>query len=125
LDRIRTELASFSGAISQVPPQVSAVKIHGERSYRLAKSGETVVIEPRTVTVHEIELLQATPPEIEIRVACSRGTYIRSIARDLGARLGWGGTLAGLVRTGIGSYNIGNAFSVEEIVRRRQEFGSE
>ena len=92
-------LARFRGAIRQRPPAVSAVRVHGERLYNKARRGETVAPPERQVMVHALELRRWSPPQLTIQVRCSAGTYIRSMARDLGEALGCGGALASLRRT--------------------------
>jgi len=111
---IAETLLSFKGTISQVPPLFSAVKIEGKRAYKHARKGNEPELQPRMVVIREIELLSETLPEIEIRVVCSKGTYIRALARDIGAALGSGAYLTALRRTRIGDFLIDNAFKVEE-----------
>jgi tRNA pseudouridine55 synthase len=122
---IERALQSFTGAIEQVPPLVSAVKVGGQRSYRLARSGAPVAIEPRVVEIYEAKLLSHRQPEITVRIRCSRGTYVRSLARDLGQRLGWGGTLAALTRTAIGPYHLDRALSLQNISSRLSELSGD
>jgi tRNA pseudouridine55 synthase len=122
---IAQALQNFTGGISQVPPAVSAIKVGGRRSYDLARRGQAIELAPRSVMVYALELLRAETPEIELRIRCSRGTYVRSLARDLGAALGWGGTLATLSRTAIGPYRVENALKISEILDRSLEFVSE
>jgi tRNA pseudouridine55 synthase len=105
---------SFRGTINQVPPLFSAVKIEGKRAYKHARLGNEPELQPRMVVIREIELLSEALPEIEIRVVCSKGTYIRALARDIGAALGSGAYLTALRRTRIGDFSIDNAFKVEE-----------
>ena len=107
--RLRPALAAFVGTIDQVPPPYSAVKVGGERAYRLARRGETALLRPRRATVYRLDLLGFEPPFAEIEVECGRGTYIRSLAHDLGQRLGCGAHLSALVRTRIGPFNIEDA----------------
>lgn len=92
-------LSGFRGAIRQRPPAVSAVRVHGERLYNKARRGETVAPPERQVMVHALELRRWSPPQLTIQVRCSAGTYIRSMARDLGEALGCGGAMASLRRT--------------------------
>jgi tRNA pseudouridine55 synthase len=98
------------------------LKIGGRRSYKLARQGKEVPKIPRDVVIHEIEICREAAPDLDIRVRCGSGTYIRSIARELGERLGCGGTLAALRRTAVGPYRIERAFSMEEILRRTPDF---
>src|SRR4051794_23868351 len=111
---------AFRGEISQVPPQVSAIKVEGKRSYARARAGETVELAARTVTVSQFDLKalrrQAQTVDIDVVIGCSSGTYIRSIARDLGEALGVGGHLTALRRTAVGPYTIEVAKTLEQLV---------
>jgi tRNA pseudouridine55 synthase len=102
----------------QVPPLFSAKLINGKRAYEYARQGIEKTLEAVPVYFREIELLSFDMPEIRIRVVCSKGTYIRSFARDTGLALGSGGYLSALERTAIGSYHVSNAFNIENF----QEF---
>ncbi|MEM1166358.1 MAG: tRNA pseudouridine(55) synthase TruB [Planctomycetota bacterium] len=103
----------FTGAIEQTPPVFSAIKLDGERAYRMARRGDREAaiakLEARTVTIHEIALTAYAWPIAALDIRCSKGTYIRSLARDLGRVLGTGGTLASLRRTAVGEYTIDRA----------------
>lgn len=101
---LRQALKRFLGPIEQLPPMFSAVKHKGERLYKLARQGIEVERTPRTVHIFDIELLGFEPPELEMDVHCSKGTYVRTLAEDLGKVLGCGGHVAGLRRTGVGPY---------------------
>jgi len=111
LDRRRVEeaLAAFRGAYEQRPPAYSAVKVQGERSYRRARRGETVTLAPRRVHVAELELVRFEPPDVAFRATVSGGTYLRSLARDVGAALGCGAHLAILTRTAVGPFRLTDA----------------
>lgn len=122
--RIQTAIQKFTGEIQQVPPAVSAVKVGGKRAYQAARQGRPLELTPRTVKIHRFDLLAERCPEIEILLRCSRGTYVRSIARDLGAELEWGGALASLVRTAIGDYRVERAMTLNTILKRSSEFSS-
>jgi tRNA pseudouridine55 synthase len=107
-------LGKFMGEIQQVPPAYSAIQVQGKRSYQLARSGAAVALAPRPVTIERITLLRWRSqglvfPEVDLAITCGPGTYIRSIARDLGEALGVGGTLARLVRTQSGGFDLGNS----------------
>ena len=102
-------LAGFRGAQQQLPPMYSAVQQDGRRLYDLARQGIEVERRPRAVTIHQLELLAYTPPTAQLQVACSKGTYIRSLAHDLGAALGCGAYLSGLVRTRHGPFRLAGA----------------
>ncbi len=117
-DHITQELArktlnGFLGEQMQLPPIYSAKLISGKRAYEFARKGIEKKLEPVSVVFREIDLLSFGIPETKIRVVCSKGTYIRSFARDLGLALNSGGYLSSLERTGIGSFNLSNSFSLE------------
>ena len=112
---IQETLKRFVGEIQQRPPAFSAMKVGGQRAYKLARSGETVELEPRTVRVHGIELLDYAWPLLRLRIDCGRGTYIRSIARDVGEALGVGGYLTQLRRTRIGAFDASAAVGIEQL----------
>ena len=115
LARIRDLLArEFTGEVRQRPPAFSAIKVGGERSYRRARRGDEGLrddIPERLITVHAVGVVAYDFPTLTLDIACSKGTYIRSIARDVGERLGTGGTLASLVRTSVGRYTLRAAVS--------------
>lgn len=113
---IEQTLPRFRGEIEQIPPAYSACKINGDRAYLLARSGETPQLKPKTLTIDEIELLDFSPDkgELTLRVVCSKGTYIRALARDIGQALGSGAHLGALRRTRVGDYAIDQALSVDD-----------
>ena len=104
----------FTGEIMQVPPAHSAIKKDGKRVYELARRGETVILEPRKITIHVFEITAIDLPVVSFRVVCSTGTYIRSLANDFGASLGCGAYLSSLCRTRIGRYELKEAMSIRE-----------
>ncbi|MEJ2011542.1 MAG: tRNA pseudouridine(55) synthase TruB [Anaerolineales bacterium] len=106
LEDIREVLVEFEGEIEQVPPAYSAIKIQGKKAYELARQGEEVELEPRTVTVYELLFVEYRPPDLVIEIECSAGTYIRSLANDLGERLTTGAHLASLRRTKAGVFTL-------------------
>ena len=117
-EKVDAALAAFRGAISQVPPAFSAIQKDGERMYDKARKGEAVVIEPRDVTVHALTLDSFTPGAIAtcvLSLHVSKGTYIRSIARDLGRALGTGGHLTALRRTASGAYSVDGAVPLDAV----------
>lgn len=114
-EEIEAALASFTGRIEQVPPMYSALKRDGQALYRLARQGQVVERSPRPVEISEILVLDWTPPELIIEVACSPGTYVRSLAHDLGQRLGSGAHLAALVRLRSGRFTLEEAVSLERL----------
>ena len=108
-------LADFVGEIEQVPPPYSAVKVKGKKAYEMARKGEKVELKPRTINVYSLELLEWAPPEAVIDVYCSSGTYVRSLANDLGTRLGCGAHLVGLRRTKSGRFSLRDAVSLRRL----------
>ena len=119
---VKMVLKQFEGDIDQVPPIFSAIKIEGKRAYSHARKGEEVVINPRRVTIREIELLEFSPEKMQVRVVCSKGTYIRSLARDIGQALNSGAYLTALRRTRIGSFRVEEAMSVDFFLKNLQTF---
>ena len=111
---VQTTLERFKGRIEQVPPAYSACKIEGVRAYDLARNGLDVDLKPKILVIDEIELLSFAPTEIKIRVVCSKGTYIRALARDIGAALGSGAHLTALRRTRVGDITLDKCLSVEQ-----------
>ncbi len=111
---VEETLKKFVGTIEQVPPEYSACKINGEHAYKLIRKGKEVKLKPKTLVIDEIELLDYTKPEIQIRVVCSKGTYIRALARDIGEALGSGAYLTELQRTRIGDISIADCHTFEE-----------
>lgn len=119
-EAVRAGVTALTGVIQQVPPQVSAVKVNGQRAYRRARAGQEVTLTARQVTVAEFTVtgLRRAPgghTDIDARITCSSGTYIRSLARDLGADLGVGGHLVALRRTRVGPYGLEEARTLEEL----------
>jgi tRNA pseudouridine55 synthase len=114
-DAIAVAIGELTGDIDQVPSSVSAIKIDGVRSYRRVRDGETVELPSRPVTVHRFEVLARRGQDVDVRVVCSTGTYIRALARDLGAALGVGGHLTALRRTRIGGFGIEAARTIEQL----------
>ena len=114
---INKALMHFGGEYDQVPPLYSAKNIKGKRAYEYARKGVDMKLEAKKVVFHELELLSFDPPLVTIRILCSKGTYIRSFARDLGRELDSGAYLSGLKRVAIGSYNLEDAIEVGEFER--------
>lgn len=115
IDTIEAVLAHFRGTIQQVPPMYSAIHHQGQRLYALARQGQTVERAPRTVTIERLHLLAHTEQQFTLAVTCSKGTYIRSLARDIGAALGCGAHLAALERTFVGSFTVEQAVTLETL----------
>jgi len=108
-------IGGFRGAYDQRPPAYSAVKIEGERAYRRARRGEIVAPEPRPVEIRELELVEAAVPDLQFRATVSAGTYLRSLARDIGAKLGCGAHLTALRRTAVGPLRLADAVAPEAV----------
>lgn len=115
-ERIRRVLDErFTGEIEQRPPAFSAVMIEGRRSYKRARAGETVRPEPKRVRIHAVQIAEYVWPRLILEITCGKGTYIRSLARDLGEALGTGGMLTGLVRTRVGRFKLQDAQTPEHL----------
>ena len=110
----------FVGTISQIPPMHSAIRIMGKRAYEFARKGVEKKLEPREVSISEFEW-DVNLPEIYFKVVCSKGTYIRSLARDIGNELGVGAYLSNLCRTRIGDFKLKNAQSIDEVIAEYQK----
>jgi tRNA pseudouridine55 synthase len=123
---IEEKLESFLGQIEQIPPMYAAIKVKGKKLYELAREGKTIERKPRTITIHEIKRLGTVTQEnglfrVSVFINCSTGTYIRSIARDLGELLGGGGYVESLNRTTIGPFSLSNAHTLEEVAKKGWE----
>ena len=106
----------LTGEIQQVPPAYSALKVGGKRAYDLARRGHRVELKPRRVVVYGIDVLRYEYPELDLRIECGSGTYVRSLGRDLGERLGCGAVMSALRRTAVGAFRLGAAIEVEQAV---------
>lgn len=114
-EMVEDVLNSFVGTIQQIPPVFSACKVDGKRAYELARKGEEVELKSKTLVIDEMELLECSLPVIKIRVVCSKGTYIRALARDIGVALHSGAHLVGLERTRIGDITLDKCMNPEDI----------
>jgi tRNA pseudouridine55 synthase len=114
-EAVRNVLPQFTGSITQIPPAFSACKVDGKRAYERVRKGEAVQLAPKTLMIKEIETLDFALPYLKLRIVCSKGTYIRALARDIGIALGSGAHLTELVRTRIGSTVLSDCLTVEEI----------
>ncbi len=108
-------LSGFAGEIKQVPHAYSAIKIGGQRAYKLAREGKEVALEPRNVTIYEISILSYEYPKLTIKTRVSSGTYVRSLAEDIGQKLGTGAYVSALRRTKVGTFDIKNAVNLDKI----------
>lgn len=120
LDLVKEKLSGFIGVIDQVPPVYSAVKIEGKRAYEHARKGNDIVLQAKRISISELEVLEFSPSEIKLRIVCSKGTYIRSLARDLGEELNSGAYLIGLRRTRIGDMRLEDAWDLKEFLEKLQ-----
>ena len=114
-EQFEDALQGFVGEIEQVPPPYSAVKVQGRRAYAMARNGEEVNLEPRLIKVHSLEVIEWNPPEVVVDVHCSSGTYVRSLAYDLGEKLGCGANLIGLRRTKSGRFTLKDAIPLRRM----------
>ena len=113
-EMVEQVLERFKGKIEQVPPTFSACKVDGKRAYEIARKGNEVELKPKTLVIDEIELTECNLPDITIRVVCSKGTYIRALARDIGEALQSGGHLTALRRTRVGQYKVEDCLNPEK-----------
>lgn len=119
LTLIEEALQSFTGTFDQMPPQFSAKKIKGKKAYELARAGKKAELKPANVTVHHLELLDYKWPKVKIKLHCSKGFYVRALARDVGEKLGVGGYLSGLKRNRVGHFTIEESVEVEQVDEKR------
>ena len=108
----------FTGSIEQVPPAFSACKVDGKRAYKMARKGREVELKAKTLVIEEIELTEFAPPSLTVRVVCSKGTYIRALARDIGKALGSGAHLTALRRTRVGEVAVEQCCTIDALVER-------
>lgn len=118
---VENTLAQFTGEINQVPPAFSACKIDGHRAYKMARKGEDVNLKAKNLVIDEIELLSYSQEKISVRIVCSKGTYIRALARDIGEALGTGAHLTALRRTRVGNVKIEDCMSVDDATKMLEE----
>lgn len=115
-------ITALTGNIDQIPPMFSALKVNGRKAYDLARQGKEVELKARQITISELKLLRWDNPDIKLDVSCSKGTYIRSLARDLGYELDSGAHLTGLVRTRIGPYQLADSITIEDFEKNLATF---
>ncbi|WP_372932059.1 tRNA pseudouridine(55) synthase TruB [Mariniphaga sediminis] len=115
-------LQKFVGNIEQVPPLFSAVKVKGKRAFDYARNGEELKLQPKKIVIQKIDVESFELPYVTIRVVCSKGTYIRALARDIGEELGCGAYLTGLRRTRIGEFNVEEALSIDFFLKNLDSF---
>jgi tRNA pseudouridine55 synthase len=115
-EQFETELKKFIGEIEQTPPPYSAIKMQGRPAYEMAREGEEVEMQPRIISVYSLDVIEWAPPEVTVDVHCSSGTYVRSLAFDLGEKLGCGAMLAGLRRTKSGRFTLKDAVPLRKLI---------
>ena len=120
-DRVRSACDSFIGEYAQGPPMYSALKVRGKKLYELARAGKEVEREARPELIHRLEILECRLPVVLFRVVCSKGTYIRTLCADIGEKLGCGGTMKSLQRTGVGSFHLEDALTLDKLQQRKDE----
>lgn len=118
-EQVKEAVLSFAGEYDQIPPMYSAIKVDGKKLYQLAREGREIERRPRRVQIHEIEIEEMELPFVTLRVACSKGTYIRTLCHDIGRMLGCGGAMSELMRTRAGSFGIEEALRLSEVKRLR------
>lgn len=120
-EEVKEAVYTFLGTYEQVPPMYSALKVNGKKLYELAREGKEVERKARTVQIEEIEILQIELPVVKMRVQCSKGTYIRTLCDDIGAKLGCGGAMQSLQRTRVGEFRIEDALTLAQVEKLRDE----
>lgn len=120
MEEAETVIYSFLGNYEQIPPMYSALKVNGKKLYELARQGKEVERKARPVRIDELEILQRNLPVIQMRIVCSKGTYIRTLCDDIGKKLGCGGTMKSLQRTRVGSFRVENALALSEVESLKQ-----
>jgi len=120
-DQLEDAIDSLTGEQDQVPPLYSAIRVDGKRAHEIARSGNSVEMKPRRINIHKIDLIQFNSPLVTLRVRCSKGTYIRSLARDIGAKLGMGGCVTALRRISTGGWPENLMVTMDDLAERREE----
>jgi tRNA pseudouridine55 synthase len=115
LKQIAAVLPSFLGQQMQLPPSYSAIKLQGQPAYKRARAGEAIALEPRPIEIQQLQILDWQPPQLTLAITCSKGTYIRSLAYDLGERLGYGAHLSSLVRTRSGPFTLAESITLTQL----------
>ncbi len=124
-ETVKNVIMSFLGEYMQIPPMYSALKVNGKKLYELARAGKEVERKARPVVIHELEILQMQLPVVKIRVLCSKGTYIRTLCADIGAKLGCGAAMQSLLRTKVGIFRLEEAVTLKQLEVLRDTVGIE
>ncbi|MBD5530227.1 MAG: tRNA pseudouridine(55) synthase TruB [Lachnospiraceae bacterium] len=119
--QVREAVLSFQGSYLQMPPMYSALKVNGKKLYELAREGKEVERQAREVQIEEIEILDMHLPTLQLRVVCSKGTYIRTLCADIGQKLGCGGAMESLVRTRVGEFSLKDALTLRQLQELRDQ----
>lgn len=114
-EEVTNAVQSFIGDYEQIPPMYSAIKVNGKKLYELAREGKVIERKPRPVTIYQLEILEMNLPRVRIRISCSKGTYIRSLCRDIGEKLGCGGCMEQLTRTKVGEFSLNDALTLSQV----------
>jgi len=122
-EELEAVLPRFLGEILQVPPMYSAIRVDGQRLYKLARQGVEVERKARPVTIHGITILDETDGDFDLEITCSKGTYIRTLCHDIGKVLGCGGTMAALRRTRVGGFSLEEAYTIEQVAEAEDKSG--
>lgn len=120
-DEVEAAVVSFVGEYDQIPPMYSALKVNGQKLCDLARKGVTVQRKPRRVTIYDIRIIDIRLPEVQMQIHCSKGTYIRTLCKDIGDKLGCGGCMKSLVRTRVAAFDIADAHTLKELEENWQE----
>lgn len=115
-EELNSTLKNFVGEIEQIPPKFSAIRVEGKRAYHLARNGKEVDLQPKKVKIYSLQLMEFIPPLLQLKVECGSGTYMRALARDIGEKLGCGGTVADVKRIKVGEFHISESISPEELI---------
>jgi tRNA pseudouridine55 synthase len=121
--QLENACSRFLGEIDQIPPTFSAIRVKGKRAYQLARAGQVIPLKSRRVQIHELEISSKSDTECDMRVVCSKGTYIRSLARDIARTLGTAGYVKKLTRTRIGHYKISSSLELSDLAARLKNSG--
>lgn len=113
-EEVKEAVQSFLGDYDQIPPMYSAIKVQGKKLYELAREGKVIERKPRPVTIYQLDILEIDLPKVRLRISCSKGTYIRSLCRDIGEKLGCGGCMEQLIRTRVGEFTLEQSITLAE-----------
>ncbi|MBS2212587.1 tRNA pseudouridine(55) synthase TruB [Carboxylicivirga mesophila] len=123
-EMVHETIARFTGEIEQIPPMFSALKVNGQKAYELARKGKEIELKARKINISELNILSWSNPDLKLDVSCSKGTYIRSLARDIGFDLNSGAHLTGLIRTRIGPYQLVDSITIEDFEKNLATFAT-